>query len=1578
MKKFFKWTGIVLLSPVLLFLILAALLYVPPIQQWLAGQVAAYASEQTGLTITVEHVNLSFPLDLGIDGILVVRENATAGNDTIAQMGHAVADVQLWPLTKGEVVLNELQLSDMRLNTADLIGDMRLKGVIGDLKVAPASSAAADDGVAGINLSMATATLGRPQLRDADLTIWLSDTAAVDTTESAPWRIAFEQFDIQRSRLTLVIDSAAIFSPAATTTISLGVEQATLDRGKLDLGQGSYSLGPIAVKDGELKFNDISASNLQLGLDSLHYGEDYLQASLAHASGTVRGTPSANTTGDVQNASSPTAAGQGAWQLELTALEGRLKMENDRLLVSDFNASTPHSSLSAQADVDLSILDSLGTSPGAPGRMNIDMHATVGRADLMQFVDVPSLLLPNEQLTLRTKVSGTTQHMQVEQLRLTLPSAFSIEGSGTATNVNSMDRLLAQLDLRAQTYGALTPLLHQVGLPADYRLPAGISLTGRVEADGSRYMANLLANVPSSSGTPARALVKGWFDQREQSYEGDIKLHHVDIRTFMPRDSIGPITADMHLSGRGTDPYTMQLKADGTISHLQYGSWAFDSISTSAQLDRGHVLATIDSRNALLNGLFDVDARLQADSLNGTVVAHLQHADLWRLGITEQPLTVGMDAELALKSDLGKTHRLQAIIDNLQMHDDSGARSLAKIGALVKTWPDSTVVRMQSGDLIAKLDASAGYDQLLSSLTQIADSTMAQWRSRTIDQLAIRKLLPMATLHIESQQGNPIADVLRRQMNISFKSLNLNLTTSPQTGVNGEGKLLALNYDSTLIDTIRIKLLEKSHGLTINGQVTNNRRNPQMVFNLLFDGFLEEHGAMLGLRYFDEKGRMGIRIGAKGEMVADGLRFQLMPARPTLGYKEYAVKGENMLIMHDNLKLEADIDLEADDGTRLRVYSPEEQDSTLLQDLTVSAHRVDLGELTSSVALLPKIQGVLEGDYHLTMDAQKNISVASDMVIEQLAYEGSPIGNLGSEFVYMNREDGSHAIEAELLLDDIPFGTLSGSYLTNSTLDATLQLSRMPLSIANGFIPDQLIGFEGFANGKLSLKGKMNALETDGYMALTDGYLVSEPYGLSMRFPTDTVAISHSTMTLQDFRLYAYNENPLTVNGTINLSKMDVNLQLMARNMQLINAKQKKQSVAYGKMFVNCFARLTSEKEMMHLRGRLDVLGTTDLNYILLDSPLSTDNQMDELVHFTDFSDTTATVRVQRPTPDGFNMELTLNIDQGTHVHCALNADQTNYVDLLGGGDLRMRMGTDDLTLRGRYTIQSGTMKYSMPIIPLKTFTIHEGSYVEFTGNPTNPMLSLTATERSRATVSGDDSQTRSVIFDCGVVITQTLENMGLQFIIDAPEDVQVQGELASMGSEQRGKLAVTMLTTGMYLADGNTSGFSMNSALSSFLQSEINNITSGALKTVNLEVGLDNTTDASGQSRTDYSFSFAKRFWNNRLSVQIGGKVSTGSEVQGQQQSFFDNVTMEYRLSPTSNQYLKLFYKQNVYDWLDGYTGEYGGGFVWRRKLDRLIDIFRFAPQPTPNPTLRQNGLIGPRAFPITTQTNDSIKTNE
>jgi hypothetical protein len=246
-----------------------------------------------------------------------------------------------------------------------------------------------------------------------------------------------------------------------------------------------------------------------------------------------------------------------------------------------------------------------------------------------------------------------------------------------------------------------------------------------------------------------------------------------------------------------------------------------------------------------------------------------------------------------------------------------------------------------------------------------------------------------------------------------------------------------------------------------------------------------------------------------------------------------------------------------------------------------------------------------------------------------------------------------------------------------------------------------------------------------------------------------------------------------------------------------------------------------------------------------------------------------------------------------------------------------------------------------------------------------NPTLNITATERLKSSVSSEgEGDGRMVDFDCGVKMTSTLSKPTIEFIINAPEDMQMQSELNTKSTEERGKLAVSMLASGMYLGDGSgTTNAAMSGALAAFMQNEINNITGSALRSMGLDLSanLATSTDATGGLHTDYTFKFSKRLMNNRLRIIMGGRVSTGNSAYMRNGAFFDNFSMEYRLNKNETQYLKLFYQRDSYDWLEGELSEYGAGFLWRRKLDRFWDIFNFktkTPQLTP-PKPKRDTLV-------------------
>lgn len=166
------------------------------------------------------------------------------------------------------------------------------------------------------------------------------------------------------------------------------------------------------------------------------------------------------------------------------------------------------------------------------------------------------------------------------------------------------------------------------------------------------------------------------------------------------------------------------------------------------------------------------------------------------------------------------------------------------------------------------------------------------------------------------------------------------------------------------------------------------------------------------------------------------------------------------------------------------------------------------------------------------------------------------------------------------------------------------------------------------------------------------------------------------------------------------------------------------------------------------------------------------------------------------------------------------------------------------------------------------------------------------------------------------------------------------------------------MLVTGIYMSESNTGGkgFDTNSMLNSFLQSEINKIAGNALKTIDINFGMETTDEgATGNTRTDYNFQFAKRFWNNRFQVIIGGKISTGNDVQQQDESFIDNISLEYRLDNSGTRYIKIFHDKNYESILDGEVIETGAGIVLRKKVSKLSELFIFRSRKRNSPNKQQ-----------------------
>ncbi|MCF0199413.1 MAG: translocation/assembly module TamB domain-containing protein, partial [Bacteroidaceae bacterium] len=1062
---------------------------------------------------------------------------------------------------------------------------------------------------------------------------------------------------------------------------------------------------------------------------------------------------------------------------------------------------------------------------------------------------------------------------------------------------------------------------------------------------GETYIADL--RLQQAGGVAA---VKGTFNAATENYQAKIDVRNLNLHNFLPQDSLYNITAHAEVSGQGLDFQLPLARCDGTvmIEHLRYGHNDFRNVRLNGKLRNGKGYVDFYSDNDLLQIQACAEVALDRKKVElSDFSLDASRLDLHRLGLVPKPLVASMLMHLEGSSDFVDSHCVKGRVQAIQLALRDTIVHPVDMDVEAQLLPDSLYVLAHAGDLELRATAPDSWKQVLEKVFDVTEEITRQYSEREIDPLFVRSLLPVADVHIESGPNNPMGNFLKSVYGYSFDRLHLDVITSPTLGVNGDGTLLTVNTGSVQLDTIQCRLYhDDNDDFRIFARVKNGPKNKQVVFDSNVRAQFTPSGASAQLQFFDARGVKGVDMGAVVNLEEEGMRLHLHPLQPVIAYRHFSLNDDNFVYLRRDRHLEANIDLIADDGTGFKLYTTPNE--TALQDITLSVHDFNVGELSDVIPYMPDVRGTLAGDFHYVQD-EGSMSVSVDAQVAQMMYEGAQLGNIGLNATYLPNSDGTHYVDGIVSHNGNDVLLLTGTYnpAGQGTLDGQAELQRLPLELANGFLPDNLATLAGYVHGQLDVSGSVASPVLDGALRTDSMRLNSDLYSVHLRFPDDTIRIEKSIIDLNHLQAYSKGKSPVVLDGRIDARKTEkigLDVSLKAHDFELINAPKTRGALAYGRVYVDIDTRLTGTLDNLKLRGSLNVLGNTNVTYVLTDSPLTVDDQLADLVTFVDFSDTTYVEPERQRSAQNIDMLVDIGIKQSAQVHCLLSADGTNYVDIEGGGDLTMKYTTrDNLQLFGRYVVTSGKMNYTLIVTALKDMEIKSGSYVEWTGDIANPRLSLQASEHVKTTVY-ENNVPRSVNFNVGIVVSKTLADMGLEFTLEAPEDLNITNQLTTMSSDARGKVAVTMLATGMYLAEeAGTSGFSGTNALNAFLQNQVSVISSKALKTIDMNFGIDNTNTASGSVKTDYNFSFAKRFWGNRISLIIGGKVSSGANVQNTGQSIIDNVSLEYRLDKSATRFVRLYYDRDTKSLLENEVMEMGAGVVFRKKSTRLGELFIF-----------------------------------
>lgn len=1587
--KALLWTLVTVAGLVIL---LPALLYVPFIQDFAKNIAITRIEKSTGMDVSLDRLRLRFPLKVEIDGLAMSQQG-----DTMISAAKAGVDVALLPLLKGTLKVSEASLDDAvyRLNTPD--SAIYLKARIDRFVT---------DGT-DLKFNMSEINVGKTVLDGADVLLVLKDTTTASTPDTAQTNMVITAPDIElrnirfRMRMLPTIDSlyAGIgnarlldgqmdFAAKTITATSLTVDSVdatyllptaeflssyktaqpadtlapaeapatpwTIRAGHLGLTgrRATYAVRDARPASG-LDFNYLQAADIKISVDSFMNRGMAIRVPIRELSATER------------------------CGLRLSA-SGVFEMDSTAMTAKSFTLRTPNSCLLADA---LMGTGNPAADPDVPLSLKSKGHFAL--ADII--MAMPTLgsmtkgLNPTSNLTLDADINGTSGLLDVNRLDVAVKDQMSLKAKGRIADAFDFNRMNGRVtldgDIRNPRY-IKTQFLSGAGPAIDI---APLTIKGTVDYKPGLIDGNL--GIRSAGG---RMALKAKWNQRAQGYDLNLTSDEFPIQKFLPGMGISDISIDAAVKGHGYDPAkrSTAATADIDIHHLTYNGQPLDDISIKARLDTCRLTGNILSTNPNADIDADIAATVTPAGYVWDLSGNVHNIDLQALKLSESPMGGSMNLY-----STGRYNPKNGDIDaELNVTDLSwllGADRLTmpEATARLSAADTLTTASLTSGDLNFSARAFCGLDTLMQRITATGELINRQIADRNADIRMLQRTMPHLHASLHSGRNNPVARYLATSSDIRFNNADLTFNNdsliSLQTSVDGFAS------GNTRIDSIKFDANQHGRFLVYQASVNNRPGTMDSFAHVSLNGFIAADKLSAFFKQSDINNRQGFFFGLNTTFSDSTLTVRFVPYKPTIAYKKWSINKDNSVVYDfAHRHLDANLKLMSDSSS-LHLYTQHAADSavTSQEDIILALNNINIAEWLSISPFAPPVKGDIDADLRFRWDS-KQITGNGIIDVNDLYYGRDRVGTFRLDLDVAN-DSHTKALRANtsLLIDGVKVITATGNLNDSTALHPFLldfSMIHFPLRVVNPFLPKDMAQLSGMLNGRMDITGNLAEPVFNGFLDFDSTAVKVGMTGASYAFSEAPIPVDSNVVRFNDFIISGLNKNDLHVNGTVDarrISDIRLDLNLTARDMQVVNSNRPRGASLYGKAFIDLDAAVKGNLGQLNVNTTVDILGGTNVTYVMQDAQSALASQKsDEMVRFVQFSDTSQTISADTIAAPSMAMFVNANliISEGSTINVDLSPDGKNKVSVESDGNLTYSLTplNGDGRLTGRLNINKGFVRYSPPFMSEKNFSFKEGCYIAFTGDIMNPTLYIKAVDRLKANVTQQGQNSRIVNFDVLLSVTNTLSNMNVAFDLSTNDDITIENELASMSPEQRANQAMNMLLYNVYTGPGTKANANLSgNPLFSFLESQLNSWTANNIRGVDITFGIDQydtTTDGAKSTTTSYSYRVSKSLFNDRFKIVVGGNYSTDADAdENFSQNLINDISFEYMLNRSGSMYVKLFRHVGYESILEGDITQTGVGFVLKRKINSLRDIFRFARKPQTMPaaaTASPQSAINPK----------------
>lgn len=1583
---------------ILVILLISVLLYVPPVQTFVKNLACNMVYKSTGMKIEIDKFRLKWPVDLSLSGVTIVE----ASGDTMVYAKEVIADVKLMPLTKLDVDINRLQLIDGYYRMVSPDSSMILKVKAGLLEVDDKSSA---------NIATGNILLNKALLRNGNLSLYMNvwkQKPSPQDSSSIPFVIKandlkLEKFQFEMSMLPTI------------DTLMLATDNLSLRNGVVDLSKNLVTASYLGTSDGNATYLTptpeyiaehpapvadstattssppmvIKGDTVELSRFKALYavkdakplpGFDPSYISVEDVNITLQNFYNAGSSIDLPLTRVEAKERSG---LQITKGEGTVLVDSTGLTLKSLNVQTLYSTLSADAGVPFALME---LKPSAP--LNVTASGSLGMPDIEAFMPTlspyTSKLSDRNPLEFKLAANGSLAKTDIPELNLAIADVFSLSASGQAENALDYKQLKGKIKFDGSVVnpGVIDRLIGNMG----FKLPT-LKLKGDATADRQTYSSRF--SLLTSAGDLA---AQGKVSLNSESYNADLKLRNVNVAHFAPTMGIGKVTGSVSAHGAGFNPTLPHASTDVKvdIQSITYGKKLLHNIVADVTLRNGNYTIAATSDNPGVQFRLGGTGTLAPDLYTFNLDGELKDLDLQALGLSAD--RNGGKGSITLSGSASPAKWLYDAHLNLNdMEWTVGNQYFSLPGAIAgdfKATGDKVEAKINAHLTDLEFESGGGLKHLMQAFTETADSVKVQIEHRNLDVEGLQKALPSFRLGMNAS-GRGVVGQYLHTMGMSVDTIYARL--SNDSLIWGNIGLLGTSNGSMRADTLTLRLQQRGKLLDYFTHMGNRRNNPLAEFaDVNLNGYFGSNRVLLSITQKNQKGETGYRLGMTGAVTDSIVAVHFTPLKATIAYLPWQFNDDNH-VEYNLLNRHIDANLMAS-SKESSILMKTQLGKNNNDELNVELKNIHIQDFLKLSVFAPPITASINANLNVgyTEDwlyGGGNVSVA-DFTYDKLRVGDFDLGlragrnNDGSTGARVDlKVDNRDAMEARFMLVPDSLGAL-----TPKTMK--LDLLGFPLSVANPFLGNDVARLSGYLKGSLDMGGSFTAPILNGNIVCDSVGVYVPMIGSSVNISKDSISISDNLISINNFDIWGVNKNPLVLSGTVDARKFSsilFNLNMNAQNFQLIGNDKKAHSDIYGKLFMDMNASATGPLDHLSLNANVNVLSATDIVYSIPQTTAQlTQQDASGVVKFVNFNDTTS-VEVADTVAPVMSMRILagLTIQPGTQVEVDIPGTATTgngKVELTPSGTLNYFQNyMGDMRLNGELELGNGYVKYSVPMIGEKKFVFAPSSSVQWSGDIMNPSFNISATDDVKANLL-QNGNSRIVNFLVKLGVTNTLSAPKVVFDLSTDDDMSIQNELMSMSADQRSMAAINLLLTGQYTGQGvkTASNDLLQGQLYGLLTSQLNNWLANNVKGVDLSFGVDQynkTVNGETGSTMSYSYSMSKSLFDNRFKISVGGNYTTDASAdENFSENLISDISFEYILRQTSNvtMYMRLFRHTGYESILEGEITETGVGFVMKRRLSTLRNLFNlntWRGLPPPQTSKSESDNAG------NTETPDSLK---